>query len=86
MKNLTHKMILAITMIIFASVIITSCNKNDVAVNTIKPNKNINVVNGRLKFNTLNTFANTIKEMKANPNLKPREVLKSMLGEGNYPF
>jgi len=71
-------------MIIFASVIITSCNKNDVAVNTIKPNKNINVVNGRLKFNTLNTFANTIKEMKVNPNLKPREVLKGMLGEGNY--
>ncbi|VAW29866.1 hypothetical protein MNBD_BACTEROID07-584 [hydrothermal vent metagenome] len=84
MKKLTHKIIFTITMIIFASVIITSCNKNDEAVNTIKPDNNINVINGRLKFNTLNTFANTIKEMKVNPNVKPREILKSMLGERNY--
>ncbi|VAW29280.1 hypothetical protein MNBD_BACTEROID07-1493, partial [hydrothermal vent metagenome] len=83
MKNLKHKIIIALTMIITVSMIVTSCNKNDM-VNTVKPNKNISVVKGRLKFNSLDAFANTIKVMKVNPNLKPREILKSMLGEGNY--
>ncbi len=70
-------------MTIIASVMVTSCNKNEMAP-TVKPDKNISVVKGRLKFNSLDAFANTIKVMKVNPNLKPREVLKSMLGEGNY--
>lgn len=83
MKKLTHTIIFAITITIIASVIVTSCNKNEMAP-TIKPDKNISVVNGRLKFNSLDAFGNTIKVMKINPNLKPREVLKSMLGEGNY--
>lgn len=69
-------------MIIVAAVV-TSCNKDDV-MNTIKPDKNVNVVYGRLKFNSLDAFANTIKEIKANPNTKPKVVLERILGEENY--
>ena len=83
MKKLTHKIIFGITITIIAAVLVTSCNKNEM-VPTVKPDKNISVVNGRLKFNSLDAFGNTIKVMKINPNLKPKEVLKSMLGEGNY--
>lgn len=53
-------------------------------IRSIKPNKDISVVNGRLKFTSLNVFGNTIKEMKANPNVNPQEMLKSILGERNY--
>ncbi len=63
MKKLTHKIIISITMIIVAAIMITSCNKDD-TMNTVKPNKDISVVKGRLKFHSLDAFANTIKEKK----------------------
>lgn len=50
-------------MIIVAAIMITSCNKDD-TMNTVKPNKDISVVKGRLKFHSLDAFANTIKEKK----------------------
>lgn len=70
-------------MIIVAAAMITSCNKND-TMNTVKPNQDVSVVKGRLKFHSLDAFANTIKEMKATPNVKPRVILEKMLGEENY--
>ncbi len=84
MRNLTSKIIFAFAMVIVAAVLVTGCNKNDDIVNAGKPDKSISVVAGRLNFNSLKTFANTIKEIKGNPNVKPRDMLKRILGEGNY--
>lgn len=83
MKNILSKIFISVILIFVASFIFTSCNKKEM-VKSIKPNKDISVVNGRLKFTSLNVFGNTIKEMKVNPNVKPREMLKSILGERNY--
>ncbi len=80
----TNINIISLILIIFGlSIFITGCQKNQNILEDTE-NKSINVVEGRLKFESLNTFSSVIKEMKAAPDIAPEKTLERLLGYGKY--